>query len=138
MPSKSVTASENAPKLFLYEYSVVRFVPSIEREEFVNIGLVMMCKRSRWIKVAFNIDSPRIKAFHTECDHDCLTKQTASFINIADGRSDGGPIAALEPHERFRWLTAVRSASIQTSRPHPGKTDNLDSKFNELFSKLVL
>ena len=136
--SSNNNAALQAPDANLYEYAVVRYVPRVEREEFVNIGLVMMCKRSRWIKVAFNIDSPRIKAFHTECDHDCLTAQTASFINIADGRSDGGPIAALEPHERFRWLTAVRSASIQTSRPHPGKTDNLDSKFNELFSKLVL
>lgn len=138
MQSMPVQTSETEPKLFLYEYSVIRFVPSIEREEFINIGLLMMCKRHRWIKVRINSDSPRIGAFTTCCDLECLARQTESFVSIAEGAGCAGPIASLEPHERFRWLTAVRSASIQTSRPHPGKTENLDRKFDELFKKLVL
>lgn len=138
MQSKSAPASETASKMFLYEYSVIRFVPSIEREEFINIGLLMMCKRSKWIKVKIDTRSPRINSFATCCDIECLIRQTDSFVNIADGKRAGGPIATLEPHERFRWLTAVRSASIQTSRPHPGKTHDLDEKFDELFRKLVL
>lgn len=137
MQSKSITVSE--PKdLNLYEYAVIRFVPSIEREEFINIGLVMMCKRRRWIKVRFAIDTRRTEAFTSACDKECLNRQIDSFNRIVEGQSGAGPIAGLEPHERFRWLTAVRSASIQTSRPHPGKTPDLDSTFETLFSHLVL
>lgn len=120
----------------LFEYAVIRFVPDIERGEFVNIGLVMMCKRRRWLRCAFNFDLPRIEALFPKSDCELLREQTASFLSIAKG--DSSPIGMLEAHERFRWLTAVRSASIATSRPHPGHTPDLDATFATLFSRLVL
>ena len=60
------------------------------------------------------------------------------FDKICSGTKEGGPIAALDIPERFRWLTAVRSASIQTSRPHPGFSDDLDQTLEILFRELVL
>lgn len=124
--------------MHLYEYAVVRFVPDIEREEFVNIGLVMMCKRRRWLCVRFSIDEERIKALHPDVDIQSLKSQIKGFerVSCAD-TANGGSIATLEAHERFRWLTAVRSAGIQTSRPHCGLTPDLDNTFNQLFSRLV-
>lgn len=134
MPRKFSQIMPLQPEKHLYEYAVVRFVPSVEREEFVNIGLIMMCKRSKWIRVAVEIDPRRIHALAPGCDEDTLRTHLDSFRRVAAGE---GPIGALEPHERFRWLTAVRSACVQTSRPHPGKTNDLDGTFDRLFSDLV-
>lgn len=125
--------------MFLYEYAIVQFMPDIERGEFVNIGLVMMCKRRRWIKACFHINAERILAFCPEAELDALKSQILGFERVANGdKTTGGAIAELEPHERFRWLTAVRSACLQTSRPHAGLTPDLESTFAHLFRTLVL
>lgn len=132
------SCSADTRPLHLYEYAVVQYIPSIERGEVINIGLIMMCKRRRWVKVRFDINEPRIYALCATADTDALRTQLTGFERVADGHPDGGTIAALEPHERFRWLTAVRSACLQTSRPHAGLTPDLDTTFNSLFSNLVL
>lgn len=140
MPSKCATNSTaDNTRPHLYEYAVVRFLPDIERGEFVNIGLVMMCKRRRWIKVDFSINADRIRAFSPGADIETLENQIAGFRRVTEGDTvSGGPIAALEAHERFRWLTAVRSAGLRTSRPHAGHTHSLDDTFQTLFTTLVL
>lgn len=122
----------------LYEYAVIRYLPRVEREEFINVGLVMMCKRHRWIRAAISLDSRRIGAFDSVLCRDELRHQLDGFLAVADGKPDAGPVAAFPVEERFRWLTAVRSACIQTSRPHPGKTADLDATFDRLFAELVL
>lgn len=120
----------------LYEYAVVRYSPRVEREEFINIGLVMMCKRRRWLRTAFHIDDARLSALFPDCDIESLRRQLDGFDSVAKGR--GGGIADFEVHERFRWLTAVRSACISTSRPHPGLCCDLDSTFENIFTEMVL
>lgn len=120
----------------LYEYAVIRYVPRVEREEFINVGLIMMCKRRRWLRVRLLCDEKRITALFPEADIELLTAQLNSFLLIAEGRGSCS-ISALDAHERFRWLTAVRSASIATSRPHPGTTPDLDATFARLFAELV-
>lgn len=127
---------QSTPDRNLYEYAVVRFVPSVEREEFINVGLVMMCKRRRWLKVRIGFDSARALALWPGCDTEAVAAQLRSFDLIAAGKSDS-PIAALDAHERFRWLTAVRSACITTSRPHPGLCTDLDATFDRLYDELV-
>lgn len=127
---------QSKPEMHLYEYALVRYVPLVEREEFVNVGLIMMCKRRRWIRVELHIDGPRILALHPGADLDALGSQLESFRLISSGKES--PIGALDVHERFRWLTAVRSACLSTSRPHPGRTTDLDATFDRLFRELVL
>lgn len=120
----------------LYEYAVIRYVPKVEREEFVNVGLLMMCKRKGWIKARVRTeDASRLKALNPEADVDSLCRHLESMVEIASGGA--GPIASLVAEERFRWLSAVRSACIQTSRPHPGKTPDLDAAFERLYEELV-
>lgn len=121
----------------LYEYAVIRYVPRIEREEFINIGLVMMCKRQRWIRMRVDINPSRINAIAPGSDIGVISHQLTAFVNIARGDSAGGPMAMLEPEERFRWLTAVKSAMLQTSRPHPGHTTDLEATFDRLMAELV-
>ncbi len=121
----------------LYEYAVIRYVPRVEREEFINVGLIMMCKRRRWLRVELWIDERKMAVHDCELTRDELAQQLSAFTLIGEGRSEGGSIALLEAEERFRWLTAVKSACVQTSRPHPGITDNLDATFVRLMEELV-
>lgn len=121
----------------IYEYAVIRLVPKVEREEFFNIGLVMFSKKEKFIKVEFYLCPDKFKLMHSKLDYDDVTQNLVSFQKIANGDKDGGPIAMLDIPERFRWLTAVRSAVVQTSRPHPGKSKDLNSTFGKLFEELV-
>ncbi|MCM1067898.1 MAG: DUF3037 domain-containing protein [Muribaculaceae bacterium] len=127
---------QSKPEKHLYEYAVVRYVPRVERGEYINVGLVMMCKRRRWLRARIALDSTRALALCPDADLASVQAQLGSFAAIADGHS-ASPIAALDAHERFRWLTAVRSACISTSRPHPGLCADLDATFDRLFAELV-
>ena len=121
-----------------YEYAVVRYVPRVEREEFINVGLAMMCKRRRWIKVGISIPEGKLCAMCPGIDKDILSRQLQAFVDIADGKRGAGPVAQYPVEERFRWISAVKSSVIQTSRPHPGICEDLDATFLRLFEELVL
>lgn len=122
----------------LYEYAVIRVVPIVAREEFINIGLMIFCKHQKYLRIQYHIPTEKILLFDSEFDIKQLKINLESFSTICSGKKDGGPIAAFEIAERFRWLTAVKSSSIQTSRPHSGFSSNLDSTFDKLFSEVVL
>ncbi|HCN52035.1 MAG TPA: DUF3037 domain-containing protein [Chryseobacterium sp.] len=121
----------------IYEYAVIRLVPKVEREEFFNIGLVMFSKKEKFIRVEFYLCPDKFKLMHSKLDYEDIIQNLESFQKIANGDKDGGPIALLDIPERFRWLTAVRSAVVQTSRPHPGKSKDLNITFGKLFEELV-
>lgn len=125
-------------ELHLYEYAVIRVLPLVEREEFINVGIILFCKRARYIRVLFTIDEARLCAFSKELDIEQVKLNLQSFQKIAEGAKQGGPIACMELPERFRWLTAIRSSAIQTSRPHPGLCKNLDETTQRLFEQMVL
>ncbi|KIA86074.1 DUF3037 domain-containing protein [Kaistella jeonii] len=121
----------------LYEYAVIRLVPKVEREEFFNIGLVMFSKKEKYIRIEFSICPKKFELMHSKMDFEDIQQNLESFEKVANGTKDGGEIAKLDIPERFRWLTAVRSSVVQTSRPHPGKTKDLDGTFERLFNELV-
>ena len=121
----------------LYEYAIIRVIPSVEREEFVNVGVILFCKKEKFIKMRYSICEEKIKALKPDADIQEIKRNLDAFSKITAGDKDGGPIACLDEAERFRWLTAVRSATIQTSRPHPGITDNLEGMIDTLFLQLV-
>jgi hypothetical protein len=121
----------------LYEYAIVRVVPIVEREEFVNAGVILFCKRQRYVRMQYQLQEEKILALMPNADLDEIRKNLEAFFKISGGAKDAGPIALLDPTDRFRWLTAVRSASIQTSRPHPGICEDLDKAFDKLFLEMV-
>lgn len=123
---------------YLYEYSVIRYVPAVERDEFINIGLIMMCKKQKWIRIESFLPQEKIRLFRSELPLASLDNQLRAFTLIVNADAAGGPIAALPVEERFRWLTAAKSACLQTSRPHPGLTDDLDTTFDMIFREQVL
>lgn len=121
----------------LYEYAVIRVVPRVECEEFINVGLLLFCKRQKYLRAQIRVNEEKIKLFPTELDLEQLKINLRSFELISKGAKNGGPIAQFEVSERFRWLSAVRSSCIQTSRPHTGFSEDLDNTFETLFQELV-
>lgn len=122
----------------LYEYAVIRVLPKVEREEFINIGVILFSKRAKYIRMLYKLDEKRLALFSTELDIDLLKETLISFEKVCNGDKTAGTIAQFDIPERFRWLTAVRSSCIQTSRPHPGYAENLDTALQNLFTELVL
>ena len=123
---------------YLYEYAVIRVVPLVEREEFINAGIIVFCKKEKFIKMFFKVDELKLRMFCKELDLEQIKLNLQSFEKIATGDKDGGPIAEMDLASRFRWLTAVRSSVIQTSRPHPGLCNDLEQTAKRLFEELVL
>lgn len=131
---------DNCIKL-IYEYSVLRYVPDLERGEFINIGLLMMCKKMKWIQTEIQINEPRILNLTQKSNLDILRKQSSVFENT------DLPSKELPVEEKYRWMAAVKSAIIQTSPSHPGililkdgskAVDCLEAKFKDLFKRLVI
>jgi hypothetical protein len=120
---------------YIYEYAILRIVPVVEREEFVNAGVILFCKSEDYIGIYYHLPEKKILALMPEADVEEIRKNLEAFSKIAKGEKDGGPIALNDVPGRFRWLTAVRSASIQTSRPHPGVTDDLEKTIKILFEE---
>ena len=123
---------------YLYEYAVIRLVPVIEREEFLNVGIILFSKRANFIRVLYAINEARLQAFCGDLDLQQARMNLESFEKIAMGAEHCGPVARLDVPSRFRWLTAVRSSAIQTSRPHPGISGDLEQTALRLFEELVL
>ena len=122
----------------LYEYAVIRVVPRVEREEFLNIGIILFCKKAKFIKVLSHIYDDKIQALSNDFDIEQLHCNVTALKKIATGDKDGGPIGEMDIPSRFRWLTAIRSSAIQTSRPHSGLCEDLEKTIQRLFEELVL
>ena len=121
----------------LYDYAVLRVVPKVEREEFINVGLMIYCKRQKYLRIQYHVPTKKIQAFCTEFDLVQLQINLEALVAICEGRKEGGPIAQFEKDERFRWIAAIKSSSIQTSRPHSGFSSDLDETFDKLYKELV-
>ena len=122
----------------LYEFAVIRVVPKVEREEFLNAGVILFCKRKKFLRAFCVLSEHKLRALCPETDAAQVLANLASLERIASGTKDSGPIGQMEMAERFRWLTAVRSTVVQTSRPHPGFTDDPEITLERLLSELVL
>ncbi len=122
----------------LFEYAVIRIVPRVEREEFLNVGVILYCPKQKFLKAKFHLNEKRITHFCDQLDMNEIEEHLKTFQFISAGKKDAGPIAQLPTAERFRWLTATRSTIIQTSKVHPGFCDDPEKTLNKLFDKLVL
>lgn len=121
----------------LYEYAVIRIFPKVEREEFINAGILIYSKQAKKLLVKTYFNEQKFRAFETELDEEQVKLNLKSFERIANAHENGGPIAKMDMPSRFRWMTAVRSSCIQTSRPHPGFSEDLEKTLERLFEELV-
>lgn len=120
-----------------FEYAVVRVVPRVEREEFLNVGVVLYCKARKFLGVIIRIPEVRFRMladFETATE---VRQHLQSFEAIAKGENNSGPIAELPEAERFRWLTATRSTVVQCSKVHTGLCELPEAYLEHLCQQLV-
>ena len=122
----------------LFEYAVIRVVPRVEREEFLNVGVILYCAKQQFLQALFCLDEERLKALCAELSREEVLLNLKAIERICVGDTDAGPIARLDIAARFRWLTATRSTVIQTSKVHPGFCTDAPATLTRLYTQLVL
>jgi len=121
-----------------YEFAVIRLVPKVEREEFLNIGVIVFSKRKKYLDIKYLVDKKRINAFSSETDTEMISTYLKAWELICEGKPKGGYIGSLDMAYRFRWLTAAKSSIIQSSKAHPGLCEDPEEILKSLFERLVL
>lgn len=126
------------PELHVFEYAVLRIVPKVEREEFVNVGVILHCGPLQFLGVKWTLDESLLSIFSPELDFEAVHANLCAFDVISRGGAEGGTIGMLDMAGRFRWLTATRSTILQPSSVHPGYTPDPQSTLDHLFEQLVI
>ena len=108
-----------------YDYAVIRVVPRVEREEFINVGVVVSCPEQQFLEARIEFDAARVAALDP------------TIPLICAGGDAAGPIGKLSPRERFRWLTAPRSTVIQFSPAHTGRCEHPAALLEHLLATMV-
>lgn len=120
-----------------YLYAIVRVVPSIERGETLNAGVVLLCRSRRYLGAETALDEARLTAIAPDCEADAVRPHLAAIEAIARGDASAGPMARLTIGERFHWLVAPSSTIIQPSPVHTGLTDDPAAELAHLMTTLV-
>ena len=123
------------PGTHLFEYAVIRVVPRVEREEFINVGVILYCPSLKFLGILSEINPDRLCIFSVEIELDALQQRLQAFNKVAEGRE--GTIGELPMAARFRWLTASRSTTVQSSPVHSGLCTDPRETLVGLFEKLV-
>ncbi|SFT51044.1 Protein of unknown function [Lishizhenia tianjinensis] len=121
-----------------FEYAIIRLVPRVEREEFFNIGVLLFCKRKKFLKMKVHVDARKIACFNTPVDCEKVKSYLEGWQKVCEGGRSGGRIGEMELTDRFRWLAASRSSIIQTSMMHTGLTQDPEKTLDLLFEETVL
>ncbi len=138
MPPQNLSGKPTMQDRFLYEYAVIRVVPRVEREEFINVGVVLYCAQHKTLEVKYHLPTERLQALAPNLDLQDVESHLQAFESIAKGEKSAGPIAGLPVPDRFRWLTATRSTIVQSSKVHIGYCSGLAHEAERLFVQLVL
>jgi hypothetical protein len=120
-----------------FDYAVLRVVPRVEREEFINAGVILFCKEKRFLQARIDLNLERLHALWPEADVDLVQLHLAAFTNICNGDLTAGPIAQLSQGERFQWLVSPRSTTVQVSAVHAGLCQDPELALDRLFHQLV-
>ena len=120
-----------------YDYAIVRVVPRVEREEFVNVGVIVSCPKKEFLEARIEVDERRLKALDPGIDIDAIRTHLASIPAICAGGTLGGTIGKLSRRERFDWLVAPRSTIIQTSKVHTGRCTDPATLLEHLLNAMV-
>jgi hypothetical protein len=124
--------------LISFDYAVVRVVPRVEREEFLNAGIILFCLERHYLGARVHADEARLRALWPEVDVEVVRQHLAAIPAVCEGNADAGPIAKLSQRERFHWLVSPRSTMIQVSPVHSGLCESPEVAMNQLFQQLVM
>ena len=120
-----------------YDYAVIRVVPRVERQEFVNAGVILWCQERDLLEARVELDEARVRMLDASVDLDAVRRHLASISIICAGGGDAGPIGKLSKRERFDWLVAPRSTIIQTSAVHSGRCNDVKATLERLLDTMV-
>ena len=120
-----------------FQYAILRIVPHVERGECLNAGVVLFSRRHGFIGARTGLDAAALAAVAPDCEANEVRAHLSALERVAAGAPDGGPIATLEPSERFHWLTAPSSTIVQASPVHTGMTSDPAAELEHLFELLV-
>ena len=120
-----------------YDYAVIRVVPRVEREEFVNVGVIVSCQQDDLLEARIDLDNARLFALDPHLDLDAVREHLAAIPAICRGGDAAGPIGRLSRRERFDWLVAPRSTMIQTSPVHSGRCVDTATLIEHLLQTMV-
>ena len=125
--------SERVP----YEYAVVRVVPRVDRDEFINAGVIVFAKQQHLLEARVDCNDHRLLALWPGVDLATVRQHLDAIKRICAGDPTAGPIALMSQSERFHWLTTPRSTVIQTSPTRTGLSSNLEQLPDDLERKVV-
>ena len=127
----------DTPRHATYDYAVIRVVPRVEREEFVNVGIILSCAGVKFLQARIEIDEARLRALDPQIDLDTVRRHLSAIEAICAGGPDSGPIGQLPQRARFHWLTARRSTIVQTSPVHRGQCAEPAHALDHLLARMV-
>ncbi|HSB28919.1 MAG TPA: DUF3037 domain-containing protein [Pyrinomonadaceae bacterium] len=125
------------PVQFRYDYAVIRVVPRVDREEFINAGVILSCPERSFLEARINLDESRLLSLDPTVDLEMVRTHLASIPTICKGGDEAGPIGQLTQRDRFYWLVAPRSTVIQTSPVHTGKCADPATALEHLLTTMV-
>jgi hypothetical protein len=125
------------PDLCSFDYALIRVVPRVEREEFLNAGVVLFCRERRFLAARISFDPARLAAVAPDADSRAIQRHLELIPRICDGGPGAGDLAELSQVERFRWLISPRSTVIQTSPAHVGLCTDPHAALDELLAKAI-
>lgn len=125
------------PALLSFDYALLRVVPRVEREEFVNAGVLLFCLERDFLEARVELDRARVLALNPGADLPAIEEHLLAVPLIAAGGGDGGPIGRLSARERFHWLVAPRSTVLQVSPVHSGLCESPEAELAQLFERMV-
>ena len=120
-----------------YDYAVIRVVPRVERQEFVNAGVIVWCREQDMLEARVELDESRLLALDPAVDIAAVNRHLASISRICAGGEDAGDLGKLSKRERFDWLVAPRSTIIQTSPVHSGRCADMTATLDHLLTTMV-
>jgi hypothetical protein len=120
-----------------YQYVVLRCVPRVDREEFVNVGVVLYCHATDFLRAAWQVDADRLRALDPRVDVDQVCESLAFVDGVCAGDTRAGAAAAQPVSQRFGFLKAPRSTMLQPGPVHGGLTDDPERQLEHLLHSLV-
>ena len=120
-----------------FEYAVIRVVPRVEREEFLNVGIILFSKAKKDLEMKYHVRKEKLGILCPDTDLELLKSYLNAWERVCLGGRLGGPIGAFDTASRYRWLTATRSTIIQSSRTHPGLCEDPEKELEKLFALYV-
>jgi len=122
---------------YSYDYAIIRVVPRVEREEFLNVGVILSCPAKDFLEARIELDEQRLTALDSTLDLESIRSHLAVIPAICAGGEQAGPIGQLSQRERFHWLIAPRSTVIQTSAAHSGSCTDPTAALEHLIETMV-